>query len=38
LAFQFQARMAVAPLQDFLGLGPEGRLNKPGTSSNNWRW
>jgi 4-alpha-glucanotransferase len=26
------------PLQDVLGVGSEGRMNLPGTSSGNWRW
>jgi 4-alpha-glucanotransferase len=38
LAFRSRARIAVAPMQDFLGLGSEARLNTPGTSSGNWRW
>jgi 4-alpha-glucanotransferase len=37
-AFSSQARLAIAPMQDFLGLGSEARLNVPGTTSNNWRW
>ncbi len=28
----------IAPLQDYLELGPEGRMNEPGTSQGNWRW
>jgi len=38
LAFNSKAKLAVAPLQDFLGLGSEYRLNIPGTTLNNWRW
>lgn len=38
LAFNSQARLAIAPMQDFLGLGSGARLNKPGTTANNWRW
>ncbi len=38
LAFSSPAKLAVAPLQDYLGLGSEARLNTPGTSTNNWRW
>jgi 4-alpha-glucanotransferase len=38
LAFSSKARVAIVPLQDYLGLGSEARLNVPGTSSNNWRW
>ena len=37
-AFASKARLAVAPMQDFLGLGSEARLNTPGTTQNNWRW
>ena len=37
-AFNSNARLAIAPLQDFLGLGSEARMNIPGTSANNWRW
>jgi 4-alpha-glucanotransferase len=32
------ADLAIAPLQDVLGLGPEARLNTPGVASGNWRW
>lgn len=32
------AEMVVAPLQDFLGLGDEGRMNTPGKIDGNWRW
>jgi 4-alpha-glucanotransferase len=32
------ANMAIAPMQDFLRLGTEARMNYPGTQSNNWRW
>lgn len=38
LAFSSNARLAIAPLQDYLGLGSVARLNTPGTSENNWRW
>jgi 4-alpha-glucanotransferase len=37
-AFSSNARLAIAPMQDFLGLGSEARINTPGTSRNNWRW
>jgi 4-alpha-glucanotransferase len=37
-AFATPARLAVAPMQDYLGLGSEARLNTPGTTWNNWRW
>jgi len=32
------ADTVIFPLQDVLGVGPEGRMNLPGTSSGNWRW
>jgi 4-alpha-glucanotransferase len=38
LAFNSRARLAIVPMQDFLGLGSDARLNTPGTTSNNWRW
>ena len=38
LAFASDAKLAIAPLQDYLGLGSEARLNRPGTTSNNWQW
>ena len=38
LAFASPARLAVAPMQDFLGLGHAARLNTPGTTGDNWRW
>ncbi len=28
----------LAPMQDFLGLGTEARMNYPGTTSGNWQW
>ncbi|NND61082.1 MAG: 4-alpha-glucanotransferase [Gammaproteobacteria bacterium] len=38
LAFSSEARLAIAPMQDYLGLGSSARLNKPGNPENNWRW
>src|SRR5439155_20187828 len=32
------ANLAIAPLQDFLGLGGEARMNHPGTLQGNWEW
>ncbi len=32
------AVMALAPLQDLLSLGSEGRMNFPGRASGNWTW
>lgn len=37
-AFATPAKLAVAPMQDYLGLGSEARMNIPGTSADNWRW
>ena len=37
-AFATPARLAMAPMQDYLGLGSEARFNTPGTSGGNWRW
>ena len=33
-----RAQLAVLPLQDLLALGPESRMNSPGTVVGNWRW
>lgn len=38
LAFSTRARVAAAPMQDYLGLGSEARMNVPGTALSNWRW
>ena len=38
LAWSTKARLAIAPLQDFLGLGSEARFNVPGTVGGNWSW
>lgn len=38
LALASVADLAVIPLQDLLGLGSEGRMNKPGDPSGNWQW
>ena len=32
------ANYTLAPMQDFLGLGTEARMNYPGTTSGNWQW
>ncbi|MBT8065604.1 MAG: 4-alpha-glucanotransferase [Gammaproteobacteria bacterium] len=37
-AFSTRAQLAIAPMQDFLGLGSEARLNTPGQPGGNWRW
>lgn len=33
-----QARLAVAPMQDLLGLDSAARMNLPGTAEGNWEW
>jgi len=38
LAFSTKASLAMAPMQDYLGLGSMARMNTPGTTNNNWRW
>lgn len=32
------AERAIIPLQDYLGIGPEGRMNTPSTPRGNWEW
>ena len=32
------AARAIIPMQDFLRLGSEGRMNTPGTVGGNWGW
>jgi 4-alpha-glucanotransferase len=32
------ARIAIAPMQDILGLGSSARMNFPGVASGNWQW
>jgi 4-alpha-glucanotransferase len=38
LALESGSSLAIIPLQDVLGLGPEGRMNIPGTVDGNWQW
>jgi 4-alpha-glucanotransferase len=38
LAWSSPAALAIAPLQDLLNLGKEGRMNVPGRAKGNWRW
>jgi 4-alpha-glucanotransferase len=33
-----KAGLTIAPLQDLLNLGVEGRMNVPGVATGNWRW
>jgi 4-alpha-glucanotransferase len=37
-AWSSRAALAIAPLQDVLDLGPEARMNLPGTATGNWHW
>lgn len=37
-AWSATAYLALAPLQDFLGLGDEARMNIPSTIGGNWSW
>lgn len=32
------AKIAIIPIQDYLGLGSEARINTPSTLGNNWHW
>jgi 4-alpha-glucanotransferase len=38
VAWGSRAALAVAPLQDVLGLGAGARMNLPGTEQGNWHW
>ena len=38
LALSSTADLAVIPLQDYLGLGGEARINTPSTLGGNWTW
>lgn len=38
LAWGSVADVAIAPLQDVLGLGGDARMNTPGVATGNWRW
>jgi len=37
-AYGSVAQLAMLPMQDLLGLGPEARMNRPGTATGNWTW
>lgn len=32
------SEIAIIPIQDWLALGGEGRINTPGSTENNWQW
>ena len=38
LALSSPAALAMVPMQDVLELGPEARMNRPGTLGGNWCW
>ena len=38
LLMRSPARLCVVPLQDYLGLGDEARINRPATAVGNWSW
>lgn len=38
LALSSVARLAIIPVQDYLGLGSEARINQPSTIGENWKW
>jgi 4-alpha-glucanotransferase len=38
MAWMSVARLAIAPVQDVLGLGSDDRMNRPGTADGNWGW
>jgi 4-alpha-glucanotransferase len=37
-AYRSPARIALAPLQDYLNLNSHARFNSPGSALGNWRW
>jgi 4-alpha-glucanotransferase len=37
-ALRSVARMAIVPMQDWLALGSDARMNTPGTCHKNWAW
>ncbi len=38
LALKSKANLAIIPLQDYLELGDESRMNRPATAEGNWTW
>lgn len=38
MAMMSTADTCIIPVQDFLGLGKEGRINQPSTLGGNWQW
>lgn len=37
-AFSTNSEMVIIPIQDYLGIGSNGRINKPATLGTNWKW
>lgn len=38
IAMNSRAETCIIPVQDYLLLGSEGRINVPGTTEDNWKW
>ncbi len=38
LVWRSPSLTAIAPMQDLLNCGGDARMNRPGTTANNWRW
>lgn len=38
MAFMSRAKLCMIPMQDWLSLGSEARINTPGTTGRNWEW
>ena len=38
LLMRSASRLCVVPMQDYLGLAGEARMNRPSTAEGNWRW
>ncbi len=38
LVMRSQARICIIPIQDYMGLGNECRINTPSTVGGNWKW
>jgi len=38
LGMKSPSRLCVIPMQDHLGIGAEGRMNRPSSPSGNWSW
>jgi 4-alpha-glucanotransferase len=38
MAYASVAKLAIIPIQDFMGLGSNGRMNVPSVEKGNWEW